>query len=373
MINPQSAQQPNQSTVIATALGRVPFPNAWSKAWEGLFAHRLVAYVCVLLVASICAYAYGIRTHGIFACQANGYSADRYVANCNVSNYADYEYGAFQFNLEPGVEDAIRNANVLFLGNSRLQIAFSSVPTEQWFSANSDRYYLMGFGDFGNSLFEGGLLQRIRPNPEVYIIDVDRFFSQSETPEMKKVLHDPNARRDYEAKRLWQHVHERVCGSFAALCGHQLVFFRSRDTGAYYPEGPWGQKAAPVSYDAAVDQNVAKASIAIAIDFLSRFTRGKCVILTIVPTVDTPIGTAKAIASGVGLPLVTPGIMDGLRTRDGSHLDQPSAQRWAQAFFQVAGPEIRSCLDNRNAADRPAPFSSGKATPILSASTTTVR
>jgi hypothetical protein len=351
MSNPRSAQQRGQSEPNI-ALKSVPFTDAWSKAWQGLFAHRLMIYICVLLVASIGAYGYGIRTHGIFACPADGYGVDRYVANCNVGNYADYEYGAFQFNLEPSVQDAVRNADVLFLGNSRLQIAFSTVPTEQWFAANSGRYYLLGFGDFGNSLFEGNLLRRIRPHANVYVIDVDGFFERSETPEVKAVLHDPNARNEYKTKRLWQYVHKRICGALSALCGHQLVVFRSRATGAYYWEAGRRVEAVPVSYDPVVNRKLASASIATAVDFLSRFTRKKCVILTIVPTVDTQIGTAKAIASGVGLRLVTPGIVEGLRTRDGSHLDQPSARRWAQAFFQVAGPEIRSCLNSENAAAR---------------------
>jgi hypothetical protein len=344
MMNRQPAHRPGQSG-IKTALAVALLPSTWVKAWGRLFEQRLMVYICVLLVASIGAWGYQIRTRTIFACQAGGYSADRYVASCNGANYGDYEHGAFQFNLEPSVRDAVGNADVLFLGNSRLQIAFSAIPTERWFSANLVRYYLMGFLDFGNSLFAGDILRGMHPHASAYIIDVDRFFEQSETAEVKTVLHDPNARNEYGAKRVWQHVHERICGAFAALCGHQFVIYRSRDTGAYYLEGQRGQ-AVPVSYNPVVDQNLANTSIATALDFLSRFTQMKCVILTIVPTVDTQIGTAKAIARGVGLPLVMPGSLEGLQTFDGSHLDQPSAQRWSKAFFEVAGPEIRSCLHN---------------------------
>ena len=351
MINSQTAQQPRQPPVMTTALGGSQLPSAWSKVWAGLFAQRFVIYICVLLVASIAAYGYGIRTRSIFACQADGYAPDRYVASCNAANFGDYEHGAFQFNLEPSVQEAVRNADVLFLGNSRLQIAFSTVPTEQWFSANPGRYYLMGFGDFGNSLFAGELLSKIHPHADVYIIDVDDFFEQSESAEVKTVLHDPNARNKYEMKRSWQRVHDRICGAFEALCGHQFVIYRSRDTGAYHEEGQWG-RAVLVSYDPVVDQTLVNASIVTAREFLSRLTRNKCVILTMVPTARTQIGTAEAIASGVGLPLVTPGNLEGLQTYDGSHLDQPSAQRWAQAFFRAAGPEVRSCLNNRHEANR---------------------
>jgi len=350
-----SSQSAKQATgrVITTAFEGISSSNAWTRIAGHIFAHRLMIYICMLFVASIGAYGYWVRTHTIFACQANGYSADRYLAYCNGTNYADYEHGAFQFNLEPSVQDSVRNAHVLLLGNSRLQIAFSTFATEQWFSSNLARYYLLGFLYYENALFEGELLQRIHPQANVYIINVDDFFEESESVPMKMILHDPKAREAYEAKRFWQGVHERICGTFPALCGSQFVVFRSRDTGRYYTEGAVNPREVPVSYDPVVNQAVAKTSIATAANFLSRFAEKKCVILTMVPYSGTEIGTAEAIARGVGLRLITPEV-EGLQTFDGYHLDQPSAQRWSQAFFQAAGPEIRSCLDKRNATDNEA-------------------
>ncbi len=344
-MNSQSAK--SLKPPIRTALGDFLLSKALTKAWERLLAHRLAAYTCILLLACIGAYGYWIRTHTIFACRADGYSADRYLAYCNGANYGDYEHGAFQFSLEPSIENSVRNADVVFLGNSRLQVAFSTVHTEKWFSANSARYYLLGFSYYENELFEGKILQRIHPRANVYIINVDDFFEPSETVPVNMILHDPKALDKYEAKRFWQGVHERVCQSLKFLCGKQFTIFRSRNTGAYYTEGAVGPKVVPVSYNLEVNQNVASASIATAIDFLARFAQNKCVILTIVPYVGTELGTARAIASGAGLKLVTPGIVEGLRTYDGYHMDQPSARRWSQAFLQAAGPKIRSCLENR--------------------------
>jgi hypothetical protein len=73
------------------------------------------------------------------------------------------------------------------------------------------------------------------------------------------------------------------------------------------------------------------------------------VILTMVPNPETKIGNAKAVATALGVNFVAPEI-EGLGTYDGSHLNQPSAQRWSQAFFEAAGPKIRSCLEDQRAA-----------------------
>jgi hypothetical protein len=337
--------------MIKTALGS----QIISRTREGLFAHRLSIYLCIVLVVAVGAYAYELRTYTIFSCQADGYSSDRYLAYCSGANYADYEHGAFYFNLEPSALNFARNADVLFIGNSRLQAAFSTAATADWFAAGSARYYLMGFAYYENVTFAEELLRRIRPRAKVYVINVDDFFDRSESPPVKTILHDPEALYRYEVKRRWQHVHQPICKTFPVLCGVKFAIFRSRETGAYYTEGVQekvspGQTVTPVSYDEVVSQGVVNYNTAIGIDFLSRFTQGKCVILTMVPSVGTKIGNSDAIARGLGMKLVTPGILEGLQTYDGYHLDQPSARRWSQAFLQAAGSKIRSCLKEQGVA-----------------------
>jgi hypothetical protein len=337
--------------MIRTAFGLPVISRTWTRVWEGLFASRSAGYIWIVLIAALVAYAYELRTYTIFACPADRYSSDRYIAYCNGVNYADYEHGAFEFDLEPSVQDFVHNADVLFLGSSRLQVAFSTVATADWFTTAAARYYLMGFGYFENVVFTESLLRKIHRRARVYIINVDDFFDRSETTPAKAVLHDPEARHRYEVKRLWQRVHEPICKTFALLCGHQAVIFRSRETGAYYREGgaAW-QHITPVSYDEAIDQKVVSSNTAAASDFLSEFAEGKCVILTNVPFVGTKIGNANAIAAGVGMELVTPGDLEDLQTFDGYHLDRPSAERWSRSFFQIAGPRMRSCLDGKVAA-----------------------
>jgi hypothetical protein len=131
--------------MIKTALGLPLRPKAWTKAWEGLFVSRPMIYISIILVTGLVSYAYWLRTSFIFSCQADGYSSDRYLAYCGGTHYADYEHGAYWFDLEPSARVFARNADVLFLGNSRIQVALSTATTANWFSAASVRYYLLGF------------------------------------------------------------------------------------------------------------------------------------------------------------------------------------------------------------------------------------
>ena len=324
-----------------------------TKSREGLLVSNPAIYIFAILIVTVTAFIYELRTATIFSCQTDGYNSDRYLAYCNGENYADYEHGAFYFDLEPSVYNFARNAAVLFLGDSRLQVALSTAATANWFSGPSARYYLMGFSYFENMIFARALLRKIRPRARVYVINIDDFFGTSESPPVKTILHDAGARHQYEVKRLWQRVHEPICKTFAVLCGAKFVIFRSRETGAYYDyhtEGAANRKITPVSYDQTIDPKAVKSSTVAAVDFLSRFAQGKCVILTVVPYVGTKIGNAQAIANSLGIKLVTPEILEGLQTFDGYHLDGPSAQRWSTEFLQVAGPSIRSCLAQPRAA-----------------------
>jgi hypothetical protein len=334
-----------------TALDLPVAPKTLAKPREGLFAGQLALYIGIVLLAALASYAYWLQTRSIFACQAPGYSADRYLAYCGGGNYADFEHGAFFYNLEPPALDYARDAEVLLLGNSRLQVALSNDATADWFKHASARYYLLGFSYNEDMVFTEELLRRMNPRASVYIINVDDFFERRETAAAKSILRDPDAQNRYEWKRSSQSLHQLICGRFPKLCGRKFVIFRSRETGAYYKiphdEPVFPQNA--VSYDPAVDEVAVKDGTALAIDFLKRFAQGKCVILTNVPYPETKIGNAEAIAAGVGLPLVAPSL-DGLNTSDGYHLDRPSADRWSQAFLEAAGPEIRSCLEKERSA-----------------------
>ena len=319
-----------------------------SRKRNGRFKGRPAIYIMILLGAFVAAGVFHLRVDSIFACPASGYTSDRYLAHCDAANYGDYEHGAYWFDLEPAAAMSAAGADVLFLGDSRVQFAFSTAATAQWFSSASIRFHLLGFVAFENSIFARALLHTLKPRAEVYVIPVADFFQKSEAPEAKVIMQDDAARSRYAVKRHWQFVHKAVCMKLAAVCGHAFAVFRSRQTGMWYPSQLSLLKAhdRPVSYDEQIEERKIDEAIVIGRIFLSELpVKTECVILTVVPTVGTKLGVANAIASGLGKMLVVPQNLDGLKTFDGTHLDHASAERWSEAFFKTAGPQIQKCLE----------------------------
>ena len=316
-----------------------------SRKRHALFRERPVIYILILLTACAASFLYQLRTNNIFACPASGYTSDRYLASCETS-YGDYEHGAFWFDLEPGAEMSAASADVLFLGDSRMLLAFSTSATTKWFSPAPVSFYLLGFYGFENSIFERALLRKLKPRAKVYVISVGDFFQPFEAPIAKSIMHDGAAQNLYDVKRDLQFVHRAICMKVPTICGNGLAVFRSRQTGMWYMEtSRFKGRERQVSYNQQIDDREINDAVAIGRTFLSELpVKAECVILTVVPTVGTKLGVANAIASGLGKMLVVPQRVDGLQTFDGTHIDQASAERWSEAFFKTAGPQIQKCL-----------------------------
>lgn len=309
---------------------------------ERLAQPRPVLYLLVIVAAALIAYLRQLHVDSIFACPASGYSADRYLAYCQADHYGDYEHGAFWFGLEPGLQEPLSAAQVVFLGNSRIQWGFSNTTTADWFARASIPYYLLGFSYDETYRFEGPLLQKFDSRPRVYVISLDAFFATTPSEPARYIEEDEGASLHYRGKHIAQWLHRAVCGPVPALCGGYYSVYRSRRTGAWFAH-PLGFVRRPVSADSAVDPEAQAQQLVTARAFLDSLPVSRdCVILTMVPTVGTKRAAAAALAAAVDRPFISPEMPD-LVTFDGSHLEQASAQRWAAAFLEAAGPRIRQC------------------------------
>jgi len=332
----------NESCVMDA---RAVSSKAFLRKRDSLFKERPAIYILILLAACAASFLYQLRANNIFACPASGYTSDRYLSNCG-AGYGDYEHGAFWFDLEPAAQTSASSADVLFLGDSRMVLAFSTPATTNWFSSASVSFYLLGFYAFENSIFERTLLHKLKPRAEVYVIPVGDFFQPFEAPIAKKMMHDGAARNLYYVKRNLQFVHEAICMKLPIICGNGLAVFRSRQTGMWYMDtSRFKGRERQVSYNQQIDDREINDAVAIGRTFLSELpVKTECVILTVVPTVDTKLSVANAIASGLGKKLVVPQYLDDLQTLDGIHLEPASAERWSEAFLKAAGPQIQKCV-----------------------------
>ena len=312
-----------------------------------MFAPRPTLYLAIVLCSVLGAFGYKLRSDSILACPADGYGGHQYLAYCHARGYGDYDRGAFWFDLEPEAQRNAATADVLFLGNSRMQFAFSAPTTDAWFSSRGIRHYLLGFADFENAVFAGALLSKLRPRAKVYVINVDRFFDDHMRPSTQDVLYGADTKARCQQKQYWQVVHRSLCTMLPILCGNHIAFFRLRESGTWQLAGrsdTFGPTAT-VSDGSASDSDRWEYYAVLGERFLSQLSVDRqCVVLTLAPYVGTRRVEAEAIATALGLDLVSPNLAD-LRTFDTSHLDRASAARWANAFFLGAGPRIRQCVD----------------------------
>jgi len=312
---------------------------------------KSVAVFFVLLIACsfVGTFAYKVRVDGIFACPASGYGSDAYLSDCTARTYGDYDHGAFWFGLEPQARRAAAEADVLLVGSSRVQFAFAGTATATWFSALGIRPYLLGFSHSETVAFFGPLLSKIRPRAKVYVINVDRFFDDRVSPPTEQIFQGRDILARYTEKRTWQSLHRGLCAVLPLACGDAIAMYRTRETGAWrrMGSGPFETRQVSDGQPSNVEHWDQYARLGEA--FLAQLPVDRhCVILTIVPTVETKRAEAMAIAAKLGHDLLAPQ-MDGLSTFDGSHLDEASSKRWSAAFLREAGPRIRRCVGSAQA------------------------
>ena len=304
---------------------------------------RAGLYIGIVLLAMTLGLVYQLRADGLFACPAEGYGDNRFLAYCNAGAYGDYDHGAFWFGLEPRAVEAAESADVLFVGSSRMQFALSAESTAEWFDSRGLSHYLLGFSHTENVAFTTPLLRDLEPRARFYVINVDDFFADNPTPPAANIFAAKDAPGQYTRKRLWQFVHEPLCSVVPFVCGSELAFYRRYDDGHWVLNGTDSVSPSGVG-DANERGEVADRTFELARKFVERLPVSRsCVLLTLAPSERTPRRRAVEIAQVLGLPLVAPSNQN-LRTFDGSHLDPDSAEAFSRMFLAEAGGHIADCL-----------------------------
>ena len=289
------------------------------------------------------------------SCDTAGYRQHAFLSNCLNEYFGDYEHGAYYYQLEPEAIEALRKAEVLFLGNSRSQFAFSSDVTAEFFAKQGIPYYLLGFAYVQTSEFPLRLIKRLALHPKLLVINADPFFSHIfKGPAQQVVDGSASARFDYTLKRWFQSIHPALCRSLPRLCQpKQATIYRDMRDGRWLWLSTFSDdKSLPISEPIAIPQRLIDDAISVGRDFINQIGIDKaCVVLTGIPTRVSSAEAATQIAQALGVKYIEPSL-SGLATIDGEHLNVESANRWSRAFLPQLQDTIRHCLFPLAAPDR---------------------
>jgi hypothetical protein len=323
----------------------------------------LISYLVLFAIAGTAA-GLGYRLlhwgHDVLACAVNR-QPGTFLAYCMSDQYGDYEHGAYYFDLEPEAVSNLRNAKVLFLGNSRAQFAFSTGAVERFFGDRSIPFYLLGFGYADGVQFSLDLISKYHLAPRFLVIDVNPFFpgflsvpardvSADDKPEWLRPFERLPAWWDYASKKAFNALHPGICRSWPALCdaAAQAVYRESRN--GFWVFGSFAQASLagiPIKETKLVhiDKHPRAADLANARRlFAAVGLPPECLVLTSAPSNALDVEPyATEISRLLGLRLVLPHL-DGLTVFDASHLSRSSAERWSAAVMQQIGPLMEPCL-----------------------------
>ncbi len=306
----------------------------------------------VLIATLILATLFKLSLTNSVGCDAFGARAGKFMAYCDVTTHGHYDHAAYLFNLEEGLVNHVRQANLLFLGSSRLQFAFSTAALTDFVSHHPMvRPYLLGFGHTEQDVFSAAVLDQIKPIPALVVINADPFFGQVASPHAKQLLKERGTEEfNARIKKFWHQISETACGGQLFIVGHLIcgthsTTYRSVQDGRWiFPKLP--SVALPVSEHirASSDDADIITFAANAEAFLSRLPIDRrCIVLTFIPTGEGKPFIAQGIAARLGTQFIAPQLTS-LTTFDGSHLDTASSERWSKAFLAELEPILASCL-----------------------------
>ncbi len=290
-------------------------------------------------------------------------SSEHFLAYCHSVRFGDYEHFAYYHETEPEAISHLKSANVVFLGSSNTQFAFSTQSVKQFFNEAWGPHYVMGFGHGAQSGVAEAVAKKLQLAPKVWVVNADPFFTGEVNATFERVIANkpskkngqilplwlqPNIHGEHERKRWLQNQQRARCdGTDEAnpWCRGGLdTLHRNRMNGHWFVENYRDNLQLPVGEDQLAYLDKLDDYSTIANNFIEDLAIDRnCFIITATPRADTPINYAEEIAKNIGAPFVYPTVSD-LKTIDGFHLDPDSSERWSAAFLTEAIPYLERCI-----------------------------
>lgn len=318
---------------------------------------RFAQWFCVMFVC-LGAIVFVFKRTDLFpwvgVCNAAGYDSEHYMAYCHSTRYGDYEHFALYNGLEPTAVDALKQASVLFLGNSNTQYAFSTSAVSDYFERRGVSHYVMGFGQGAQSPVAHAVMKKHQLQPQMLVANIDPFFSTETNGTFQRVLDgDEKLAEEFKTKQQLQRWQSKICAQSNsrwarwACQGEAETLYRSRSNGHWVTDYYRDNQRHPVTHSTDLLDKLNAAEQA-ANDFIDSFNVPReCIVLTLTPRTGTPTDFAKALSAKLGLALIEP-TLDNLVTIDHSHLDKDSAMRWSTAFITEFDSYAQRCASTAN-------------------------
>jgi hypothetical protein len=235
---------------------------------------------------------------------------------------------------------SIRNADVVFFGDSRLQFAFRGEELRSYFAKRGLSYYLLGFPN-GTDRLALTILERCNAKPKIAVVQESGFFG-NELPTNESVVLASSAFEAFKIRtefELAYFLRSKLHLIFPHPVGRDLaggswILYRSRLDGSWWvAAGTQGDF--PVNGGAVRKVRIPRVQLNAAERFKSVIEAGGGrLLLTYVPTRNIGRARAHTIAKHLGVPVLDPRLA-GLRTADGVHLLIDSAERFARRFTEL--------------------------------------
>ncbi|MDO6459980.1 hypothetical protein Q4485_04675 [Granulosicoccaceae sp. 1_MG-2023] len=317
-----------------------------------------VAFLLLAVVLSLAIFVW--KRSDVFpwigSCNPAGYSDETFMAYCHSSRFGDFEHRAYWKQLEP-VMQHVQAADVLFLGNSRTQYAFSTQPVLEWFEQHKIAHYVFGFGMGSQNTVPERMAEKYKLKPSALVINADPFFTDYVSITNQNAFEEsPTRDWEYKAKMWLQARQKSSCADDASglmaklLCqGKDETLYRYRENGHWDVRFFRKNMHIPVKVDNNQNLGVTVDQAAqIATRFFENFGIDKeCVILTVTPRAQTPLAFATELSERLGVSGIFP-MPEDLITVDASHLDPDSADLWSSQFMQAAAAKLERCASAAN-------------------------
>jgi hypothetical protein len=266
---------------------------------------------------------------------------------------ASVDHHVFYFGLDPVVQEHVRAADVLFLGNSRLMSALRPAVLRPFFASRGLEYYVMAFGFREGDAFPFALLRKFDLRPKLVVVNADGFFGAALSPWADVVQRDTafaarKFRWESEAAHEVRRVVHQVVPNWFRLLGFPglaaprgTISYRSRRDGTS-ELSPWPEGGEVITEPDLAGPRLGRDERDAAVNFKAELdARGSALVLTFVPTPEPMAGGGPArFADLLGVPLVAPTIV-GATSYDHSHLTEASAHDWSKAFVAALDPLLR--------------------------------